>query len=170
MTASNRQLEPLAPASFIRYTIGDATRPQGDGRKVIAHICNDEGKWGAGFVLAISKRWKEPELQYREWSRQVPPPQLGAVQFVDVEPGLTVANMIGQHGIRRGKGGTPPIRYEAVELALQRCALYAAAHQATVHMPRIGCGLAGGEWARIEPIIKEQLATKGIETFVYDLT
>ena len=49
----------------IQYVKGDATTPQGDGHKIIVHVCNDLGKWGKGFVLAISKRWKEPEATYR---------------------------------------------------------------------------------------------------------
>ena len=34
-------------------------------------------------------------------------------------------------------------------------------------MPRIGCGLAGGKWAVVEPII--QRALEDIPVFVYDL-
>jgi hypothetical protein len=40
---------------------------------------------------------------------------------------------------------------------------------ATVHMPRIGCGLAGGTWERIEPLIQRTLIDAGIEAHVYDL-
>ena len=36
----------------IVYTIGDATLPAGPGPKIIVHICNDQGKWGKGFVSA----------------------------------------------------------------------------------------------------------------------
>ena len=43
----------------IRYVTGDATRPEGEGPKIIVHICNDIGAWGRGFVLALSKRFKE---------------------------------------------------------------------------------------------------------------
>ena len=50
----------------IKYIKGDATRPIGDGSKLILHICNDVGAWGSGFVVALSKRWKEPEQKYRE--------------------------------------------------------------------------------------------------------
>jgi hypothetical protein len=39
--------------------------------------------------------------------------------------------------------------------------------QATVHMPRIGCGLAGGKWEAVEPLIR--VAIPGTEVFVYDL-
>ena len=51
----------------INYLNGDATNPTGNGNKIIVHICNDIGGWGKGFVMAISKRWKQPEHQYREW-------------------------------------------------------------------------------------------------------
>ena len=40
--------------------------------------------------------------------------------------------------------------------------------KASVHMPRIGCGLAGGKWEAIEPIITDELTSQGIEVSVYD--
>jgi len=45
----------------INYVRGDATVPSVKGVKVIAHVCNDSGGWGKGFVLALSRRWPEPE-------------------------------------------------------------------------------------------------------------
>ncbi|GGN44191.1 hypothetical protein GCM10012285_26520 [Streptomyces kronopolitis] len=39
---------------------------------------------------------------------------------------------------------------------------------ASVHMPRIGCGLAGGVWSRVEPLISVRLARGGIPVTVYD--
>jgi hypothetical protein len=36
-------------------------------------------------------------------------------------------------------------------------------------MPRIGCGLAGGKWETIEPILIKKLIEKGIKVTVYDL-
>lgn len=41
--------------------------------------------------------------------------------------------------------------------------------KASIHMPRIGCGLAGGKWEVIEQIIKEELIDKEIAVTVYDL-
>jgi O-acetyl-ADP-ribose deacetylase (regulator of RNase III) len=155
-------------STSIAYIQGDATRPTGPGEKVIAHVCNDEGKWGKGFVLALSKRWAEPEQQYRVWSAQTPRPKLGEVQFVKVEPEITVANMIGQHGVKRRAAGRPPIRYEAVEEALRKVGEFAASRGASVHMPRIGSGLAGGTWEEVEPIIVRTLTEAGVEVVVYD--
>lgn len=51
--------------------------------------------------------------------------------------------MIGQHGIYKDSKGLPPIRYDAVRQCLKEVALFAIDHKASVHMPRIGCGLAG---------------------------
>ena len=54
----------------IRYLKGDATCPQAKGVKIICHVCNDIGGWGKGFVLALSRRWEQPESEYRAWYAQ----------------------------------------------------------------------------------------------------
>ncbi|WP_369173992.1 macro domain-containing protein [Streptomyces sp. R28] len=155
--------------SEITYIRGDATVPSAKGVKVIAHVCNDIGGWGKGFVLAISRRWPEPEKSYRAWHRERASNDfaLGAVQFVQVEPYVWVANMVGQRGIRTGSKGVP-VRYEAIDLALERLADKVAELGASVHMPRIGCGLAGGKWSRVEPLITERLVRRGIAVTVYN--
>ncbi|MEV5550493.1 macro domain-containing protein [Streptomyces sp. NPDC052309] len=155
--------------SEITYVRGDATVPSVKGVKVIAHVCNDLGGWGKGFVLAVSRRWPEPEAAYRAWHRDRAANDfaLGAVQLVRVEPYVWVANMIGQRGVRTGSKGVP-VRYEAIDTALGRLADEATALSASVHMPRIGCGLAGGRWSRIEPLITERLVARGIAVTVYD--
>ena len=73
----------------INYIKGDATSPVSKGEKTICHICNDLGGWGKGFVLAISKRWKEPEAEYRKWYIEKNNFSLGEVQFVQVEKYIT---------------------------------------------------------------------------------
>jgi len=153
----------------IQYLNGDATSPQVKGNKVIAHICNDLGGWGKGFVLAVSRHWQEPELDYRKWHRERADNDfgLGAVRFIQVEPYIWVANMIGQRGMKTGSKG-PPIRYEAVRECLEKLADFASEKTASVHMPRIGCGLAGGRWELILPIIESTLANRDVPVYVYD--
>ncbi len=89
------------------------------------------------------------------------------MRLVQVEADKWVANMIGQHGMRRGSGG-PPIRYEAVAACLRALASHALELGATVHMPRIGCGLAGGKWERIQPLVERELLERGVRVTVYD--
>jgi len=76
--------------------------------------------------------------------------------------------MIAQHGVRGGSR-TPPIRYKAVEECLSKVSVKAVELGASVHMPRIGCGLAGGKWERIEPIIVKTLCEADVPVTVYDL-
>ena len=106
----------MRPIEFVR---GDATAPQAEGAKIVAHVCNDKGRWGQGFVLAVSRRWPEAEAAYREWyeGRDRNNFGLGAVQFVQVGPDVWVANMVGQHGLT-GEGSTPPIRKPATSRTL----------------------------------------------------
>lgn len=155
--------------SGITYVRGDATVPSVKGVKIISHVCNDMGGWGKGFVLAVSRRWPEPEAAYRAWHRGRAGNDfgLGAVQLVQVERYVWVANMIGQRGTRTGSKGTP-VRYEAIDTALARLAGHARDLGASVHMPRIGCGLAGGTWTRVEPLITGRLTGQGIPVTVYD--
>ncbi|CAL2072486.1 macro domain-containing protein [Streptomyces murinus] len=153
----------------IAFVRGDATTPSGKGPKIIAHVCNDIGGWGKGFVLALSRRWPEPERAYRAWHRDRAHNDfgLGAVQLVQVDPRTWVANMVGQRGIRTGSKGVP-VRYAAIDTALTGLAAHALDLGACVHMPRIGCGLAGGTWSRVEPLVIERLTGRGIAVTVYD--
>ncbi|PKV50051.1 O-acetyl-ADP-ribose deacetylase (regulator of RNase III) [Aquimarina sp. MAR_2010_214] len=153
----------------ITYIKGDATSPQAKGVKIIVHVCNNIGGWGKGFVLAISKRWQEPEKAYRKWHRNRAKNdfKLGAIQIIQVSDYLYVGNMIAQQGIKTGSKGVP-IRYEAVKQCLEQIAIKAEQLNASVHMPRIGCGLAGGKWEMIEPIITNTLLKKQVDVYVYD--
>jgi O-acetyl-ADP-ribose deacetylase (regulator of RNase III) len=153
----------------LRIIKGDATSPQAKGPKIVAHVCNDLGGWGKGFVLAISRRWPQPERAYRGWHRDRAGNDfgLGATQLVQVRADIWVANMVAQRGIRTGSSG-PPIRYDAVERCLAALAGHARSLSASVHMPRIGCGLAGGRWDRIEPLIVAALCTRDVAVTIYD--
>lgn len=154
---------------LINYVKGDATQPLGEGNKIIVHVCNDIGGWGRGFVVALSKRWPQPEKEYRNWYQSKENFSLGEVIFVQVEDNIWVGNMIGQRDTKPDRDGTPPVRYEAIAKALSKVATRATEIKASVHMPRIGCGLAGGTWDKMEPIIERELVRKEIPVTVYDL-
>lgn len=151
---------------MIEYIKGDATRPDtSDGKThVIAHVCNNLNAWGRGFVLAISKRWAEPEKAYRSAFQREELPALGEGQVVHVERNLFVANLIAQNGFA-SKKKPEVIDYVALEVCLNELAKLKPGH---VHMPRIGCGLGGGTWDKVEPIIQSALCQNGIPVTVYD--
>lgn len=153
----------------IQYVTGDATQPDGNGLQVIVHLCNDAGAWNKGFVTAVSRRWPEPERRYRTWHKHQEgvPFKLGQVQFVRTIPEIIIANVLAIHGTHQ-MDAEPPVRYYAIRQGLKRVAALALQHDASVHMPRIGCGQAGGEWEKVESIIREELCGLGIPVTVYD--
>ena len=141
---------------------------------IIAHVCNDVGQWGAGFVRALSARWPHPEREYYRWFNRLTsqPFALGETQLVATsQASVWVANMLAQRGIG-GRDGrhqrTRRIQYDALERCLRSVAALATSLRASVHMPRIGCGLGGGDWSRVERLIDRTLLRAGVQVHVYD--
>ena len=152
--------------SNITYLIGDATNPiKSDDKKniIIPHICNTLGLWGAGFVLALSKKWKQPELAYKIKNKN-DYLTLGDVDFVRVENNIIIANMIAQKGIK-SPINLIPIKYDALKKCLLNVNDMALETNSNIHMPKIGSGLAGGDWNVIENIIKDTLS---IDVYIYE--
>jgi len=154
-------------SSQLSFVTGDVTLPQGDGLKIVAHCCNDIGAFGAGVALAIAMRWPSAKRQYVQWHREGNA-LLGSTQFVAVDTNTHVANMVGQHDIV-WHNGIPPIRYDALRQCLSAVAARASEWGASVHMPRIGCLRAGGDWKTVGPIVMEDLSAKGVAVTVYEL-
>ena len=133
-------------------------------------------------MVALSKRWSEPEGQYRKWykdgsNQRFGEFELGNVGWSLVEPGLWVANMIAQtgygkagrrpHASEEEDPGPSPIRYNALRTCLGKVAESARSKGSTIHAPRIGCKLSGGSWSQVEPLIQETMGD--LPVFIYDL-
>jgi len=168
---------------MITYLAGDATQPilvagQVSSRWIL-HVCNNQGGWGSGFVVALSSQWPGPEREYRLWHKQgfladAGKFELGNIQLVSVKRDLHVVNMIAQEGYGPGNrakhrgdltDSKPPIRYDALDQCLAKAAEVVG--YGSVHMPRIGCGLAGGKWSEVEPLIQRHFSDRHV--CVYDL-
>lgn len=154
----------------INYVYGDALSPIGEETKIVMHICNDSGAWGAGFTKSLSERWPEPEVFYRDWYR-TEDFDLGKVMLCpiltpDWEPEIYVANMVAQSGLRSFIN-PKPINYFALQTCLAQVREMALYTKASVHAPKIGSGLAGGDWATIETLIEQELTQKGIPVTIY---
>lgn len=151
---------------MISYLKGDVTKPQGSGRRIIAHICNDRGGFGKGVALALANRWPNTKAYFKRWYASKDDFELGATQLVEVADDLWVANMVAQHGYKSPSNPTP-LDYEALQQCLTKLAIEADTRQASIHMPRIGCSLAGGSWGKVEPLIETTLRRHSV--CVYDL-
>lgn len=156
---------------MISYIIGDATFPEKtcpNGIKIIVHIVNDIGKWGAGFVLALSRRWSNLKNDYQTHYRAY---SLGDIYVSKTsDKNIYVVDLFGQHGIRTVFNPTV-IRYDAVEQGLKKLRYRlekASLEDVSIHMPKIGSGLAGGNWQIIENIINKVFDGSNIPIYVYN--
>lgn len=162
----------------IQYVRGDVTLPTGGGNILIVHVCNNIGRFNAGVAAAIARRFPEAKTAYEAWfagSRaEYPPFRLGEVCFVAASgfaiegEKIFIANMLAQEGLRTQRN-LVPLRYDALNTCLWKVCLEAKRLNASVHMPRIGAGRAGGCWPIIESKIKNNLCLFEIPVFVYDL-
>lgn len=172
---------------MIHYLRGDATLPlltEPNKNAIICHCCNNVNAWGAGFVIALNRRFGNvAEIDFHKMNQV-----LGNISVVKVfeEDGKTVAvcNIIGQEGIYSHtsrtfkydpkvlgmnlvENVTPPVRYWAIEEGLRRLRKKIGDRtDIAIHMPRMGCGLAGGEWSKIEMVIRRTI--NDLDVYVYD--
>ena len=134
---------------------GDLLRLAHDGAfNVIAHGCNCFCTMGAGLAKEVATQFPAA----LEADRQTPKgdrAKLGTCSFAEIETAngkLTVVNAYTQFHYR-GRGD------KADYAAIRACMRWLKEHHphARIGLPKIGAGLAGGDWHRIERIIDEEL-------------
>ena len=153
----------------IKYLHGNALEPRGEDAKVICQLVNDRArKWGGGIAKQAARKYPNAEISFSSWITVISPNErLGMVHFVEAEQDVYLSSLIAQAGF--GPSNRPRIRYHALEEALARVANFAAGKNASVHMPRIGTGVADGNWNMIKDMIEEIFTGSGLEVIVYDL-
>jgi O-acetyl-ADP-ribose deacetylase (regulator of RNase III) len=152
----------------ITYLRGDATRPRGGGAQILTQVVNDGAfTWGAGFSLAVREKWPVAQRDFRLWAEHERNLRLGNVHVANVDDKFAIVSMIAQHGF--GPSPKPRIRYMALKACLEKVGNLAAERGATVHMPKIGSGQAGGSWNIIREFVQEAICARGANVNVYEL-
>ncbi len=173
----------------LKYVIGDATEPKGSGTKIIAHICNDAGGFGSGFVVALSNRWPirngitSPEFCYREWHERGNRFNkrdfvLGQIHTLLVEDDIFVCNMIAQRDYKKLEEDgqrlhLPNCKLSSLLECLTRLLIQCENSQnngkdISIVAPRFGAGLGGEQWSRVETVINQVFGPSSIPFYVYD--
>lgn len=153
----------------INYLRGDALEPRGVGSKIIAHIVNDKTpNWGAGFPRSLKKKWPDVQKDFSNWAHTYRKNfRLGEAYTSVLSDDLAIVHMVAQHGY--GPSQEPRIRYAALNECLDKVASIASRRSATVHMPKIGTGQAGGNWDIIADLVDAILVSEDIGVTVYTL-
>lgn len=157
-------------APCFRFVHGDATAPDMSGHVMIVHVVNDKTpNWGGnGFAASLRRTLPNVQEDFQDWAEHHRPSyRLGNIRVSKPRSDLSVASVVAQHGY--GPSAAPRIRYSALREGLTKVAAVARQINASIHMPRIGTGQAGGEWAIIEDIVRDTLCVTGLTITVYDM-
>jgi O-acetyl-ADP-ribose deacetylase (regulator of RNase III) len=131
---------------------------------IIAHGVNCSGVFNAGVAYQIRRRWPEVYESYIEkykgsgW-------MLGDIQIVETNTKI-IANLATQLGYGIEK---VHVNYKAIETCFQKLLQYCYIHKLSVAIPKIGAGLAGGDWNIISTIIEKELKKYPVNLTVYIL-
>lgn len=156
------------PETLIRQIIGDATQPIGEGDKIIVQVVNSSAALGSGFGKAISKKYPETKNELNTWKADKSRFKLGNIQMIRVKDDTWVCQLFAQKGLIRSETEIP-LKYWALRESLIKLSNEAEDMNASIHMPAIGAGEAGGDWKVIEGMIHSELISKGISVTVYFL-
>lgn len=159
---------------MINYVDGDLIKLAKQGRfDVIVHGCNCHSKMGAGIAPQMAKAFGCDRFSMEMWGSDIN--KLGNIDYQTFvlgekaiwsledaknnrnEPELTVVNAYTQfnYGRNHADGAVAPFDYEAFTLCMRKMnKVFEGSH---IGMPKIGAGLAGGSWQRIERIIDAEL-------------
>lgn len=145
----------------INFIRGDVTLGN---EEVMAHGCNCRGAFGSGVAAAVKNKWPEVVKEYKEF---VSVEKLGQIQQVLTESGKIIVNMFTQ--LNYGRSGIF-VDYGAIENCFKLLREWAEWEGVkAIGIPMIGAGLAGGDWKKIEEIIKKTWKDSSIELNIYHL-
>jgi O-acetyl-ADP-ribose deacetylase (regulator of RNase III) len=134
---------------------------------VIAHGCNCFNTMGAGVALAIRNKYPlayQADLETVKGDRN----KLGTFTKAQVEPEKIVYNLYTQYSM-----GTHKIQldYQALENSFEAMVKDIKQNRSLrspiIAIPRIGCGLAGGNWDVVKEIIEGIAKKYYIPVFVW---
>lgn len=148
---------------------GNVLDPVADGMKTVAFLVNDQAKyWGGGVAKAAGQKYPRAHAEFSAWLSDIPKSErLGKVFYSQADTDIMIAAIVAQAGV--GPSDRTRLRYTALEKAFN--SLYETVREthASVHMPRLGTGAAGGSWPAIEDLVRQTLVRNHVPVTIYDL-
>lgn len=122
---------------------------------VIPHVVNNQGAWGAGFVVPLGKRFPEAKRVYLDdWTSF----SLGDIQWA-YDGRCSVVNMYAQT-----LGGKRPLNYEHLVQCMK--SVHKVFPNAPILAPRFGSRLAGGNWNFIRELVHDIWVSRGMNVTI----
>lgn len=139
--------------------------------KAIAHGVNCQGVMGSGVAKAISDKWPEVKYNYINYVKShtgYPDSLLGISQEVVTSDNKLVYNLFTQQNYGRGK--QVYLSYLNLTSAFSNmCDQLLDRNIDKIAMPKIGCGLAGGNWFDVKNMLTILASEEEVDIEVYYL-
>jgi O-acetyl-ADP-ribose deacetylase (regulator of RNase III) len=138
---------------------------------VITHGCNCFCTMGAGIAPKMAETFGCDKFPLEAESQKGNINKLGQIDFKTVsiipETWITIVNSYTQYGYDKSHshGVTKPLDYEALSLCLRK--MNYLFNGKRIGLPRIGCGLAGGNWNTIKEIIQKELKSCEVTVVIF---
>jgi len=128
----------------------------------IAHGVNCQNTMGSGVAKALFTKWPEIKSKYHDFcNMNGPSHRLSQVQAVNTDD-KTILNCFTQEWY--GYDGRKYVSYDAI----YECFNFISQFYDEVAIPKIGCGLAGGDWNVVKEIINSATGSD-CKVYVYYL-
>jgi O-acetyl-ADP-ribose deacetylase (regulator of RNase III) len=155
----------------IKYEEGDLFAAIAKLKKIIAipHVCNNQGAWGAGFVVPLAKTFPLAKQRYYHMLKQHGL-ELGDVHYSHIpDTRIVVANMIAQT-----LGGERPLYYNMLAKCMDDISRMLESegtrkNNIEIHAPAFGSGLAGGRWDIIAELIEDCWLRRNLSVTIHYL-
>ena len=145
---------------MIKYVKGNLLDAE---QVLIIHQCNAQDTMGSGVAKAIKDRYRQAYEDYISYFKLIPKEKrMGLIQITKVNDKRSVCNLIGQlNYLPRGQRHTS---YDALTKGFEQVK---SAYIGDIAMPKIGCGLGGGNWNKVSEIIERVFDDRDI--YIYEL-
>ncbi len=134
---------------------------------IIAHGCNCKNSFKSGIAGQIKKEFPKASESYHNLFKDKGV-ELGDVDIVEVKKGKYIVNCMTQFDY--GNSQRTNITYLDIQ-ALKKCLIevknFSKKNNLKVGLPKIGCGLAGGDWSEVKSIIEGIFKDYPVEIYYY---
>lgn len=127
---------------------------------VVAHGCNCQCTMGAGIAPQMAKAFGVDKYQMEQPKYKGNMNKLGTIEWRAHNPNgnnIIVVNAYTQfnYGRNHADGDKKPVDYDAITMVMRKMNhVFKGKH---IGLPRLGAGLAGGDWNIIKGIIQKEL-------------
>lgn len=143
---------------MIEIVYGDIFK---DEASILVHGCNSRGVFNAGFARQVAEKYPKAKEAYLEAYKNGDV-TLGGYIAVKVDNKIIV-NAITQENYGNPKNG-PYVDYGAFRNVIK--AVLTNFPNDVITMPKIGAGLAGGNWKILQQILLEESVGRTIKVYV----